>query len=113
MTIAGTRPELIKLSEVIKKADTFFEHMFVHTGQNYDSRLNEIFYSDLGLRTPDVYLDVAQPDLGVTMGNIISKHMKSCVLISPTLCLSLGTPTRRFRLFRQSGLNPHIPHGGR
>ena len=56
MTIVGTRPELIRLSEIIKKADKYFEHVFVHTGQNYDDRLNEIFYEDLGIRKPDFYL---------------------------------------------------------
>ncbi len=50
MTIAGTRPELIRLSEIIRKADQYFEHIFVHTGQNYDARLNDIFYDDLGIR---------------------------------------------------------------
>ena len=52
MTIVGTRPELIRLSEIIKKADVFFDHVFVHTGQNYSDRLNDIFYQDLGLRKP-------------------------------------------------------------
>ena len=73
MTIVGTRPELVRLSEIIKKADIYFEHIFVHTGQNYDVRLNVIFYTDLGIRKPDYYLDVAGDNLGETMGNIISK----------------------------------------
>ena len=81
MTIVGTRPELIRLSEIIKKADRYFEHIFVHTGQNYDNRLNDIFYSDLGIRKPDVYLDVVGEDLGETLGNIISKSYKILITI--------------------------------
>ena len=56
MTIVGTRPELIRLSEIIKKADKYFEHVFVHTGQNYDDRLNEIFYEDLGWKMRNIHL---------------------------------------------------------
>ena len=58
MTIVGTRPEIIKLSEVIKKCDVYFDHVLVHTGQNYAYTLNEIFFQDLGLRNPDFYLGV-------------------------------------------------------
>jgi UDP-N-acetylglucosamine 2-epimerase (non-hydrolysing) len=64
MTIVGTRPEIIKLSEVIKKCDGYFDHVFVHTGQNYDYTLNEVFFEDLGLRAPDYYLGV----VGMTLG---------------------------------------------
>ena len=73
MTVVGTRPELIRLSEVVKKADRYFDHIFVHTGQNYDERLNYIFYEDLGIRKPDYYLGVVGDNLGQTMGNIIAK----------------------------------------
>lgn len=73
MTIIGTRPEIIRLSEVIKKCDLYFEHILVHTGQNYDYTLNEIFFRDLELRKPDFYLNVAGRNLGETIGNIISK----------------------------------------
>ena len=90
MTIVGTRPELIRLSEVIKKADKYFEHIFVHTGQNYDSRLNDIFYDDLGLRKPDYYLDVAGQDLGITLGNIISKTYTVLLQEKPDALLILG-----------------------
>ena len=78
MTIVGTRPELIRLSEVIKKVDIFFDHVFVHTGQNYDPRLNDIFYDDLGIRRPDYYLDAVGDNLGETMGNIIAKTYTLC-----------------------------------
>lgn len=89
-TIVGTRPELIKLSEVIKKADQTFEHSFVHTGQNYDVNLNEIFYEDLGLRKPDIYLNVPGRDLGQTMGNVIEKSYSYFVENTPDAVLVLG-----------------------
>ena len=90
MTIVGTRPELIRLSEIIKKADIYFEHMFVHTGQNYDSRLNDVFYEDLEIRKPDVYLDVVGENLGETMGNIISKSYEIMLKEKPDALLILG-----------------------
>lgn len=90
MTIVGTRPELIRLSETIKKADIYFEHTFVHTGQNYDYNLNEVFYSDLSIRKPDYYLDVVGDDLGQTMGNIIAKSYDIMREIKPDALLILG-----------------------
>lgn len=90
MTIAGTRPELIRLSEIIKKADVYFEHIFVHTGQNYDARLNDIFYEDLGIRRPDYYLGVAGSNLGETMGNIIAKSYTLMHEAKPDALLILG-----------------------
>ena len=90
MTIVGTRPELIRLSEVIKKADEFFEHTFVHTGQNYDSRLNDIFYEDLGLRRPDYDLGVVGDSLGQTIGNIIAKSYALMQKLNPDGVLLLG-----------------------
>ena len=71
-TIVGTRPEIIRLSEVIKCADRYFDHILVHTGQNYARELNDIFFEDLDLRAPDHYLDAVGADLGETMGNIIA-----------------------------------------
>ena len=73
MTILGTRPEIIRLSEIIKKADKYFEHILVHTGQNWDYTLNKVFFDDLELREPDYYLDSVGNNLGETIGNIISK----------------------------------------
>lgn len=90
MTITGTRPELIRLSEIIKKADIYFEHVFVHTGQNYDARLNDIFYEDLGIRRPDYYLGVAGGSLGETMGNIIAKSYTLMEKEKPDALLILG-----------------------
>lgn len=90
MTIVGTRPELIRLSEVIKKADRYFEHVFVHTGQNYDDRLNNIFYEDLEIRKPDFYLDVVGAHLGETLGSIISKSYELMQQEKPDALLVLG-----------------------
>ena len=90
MTIAGTRPELIRLSEIIKKADRYFDHIFVHTGQNHDARLNDIFYEDLGIRRPDYYLGVAGNNLGETMGNIIARSYTLMEEIRPDALLILG-----------------------
>lgn len=90
MTIVGTRPELIRLSEIIKKADKYFEHIFVHTGQNYDDRLNDIFYDDLALRKPDYYLNVVGNNLGETMGNIIAKSYELMQKVKPEALLILG-----------------------
>ena len=90
MTILGTRPEIIRLSEVIKKCDEYFEHILVHTGQNYDNRLNEIFFEELSLRAPDYYLDAVGKDLGETIGNIISKSYKVMVKEQPDAVLILG-----------------------
>lgn len=90
MTIVGTRPEIIRLSEIIKKADRYFDHLFVHTGQNYDYNLNEIFYEDLSLRRPDYFLDVVGENLGETMGNIIAKSYQLMSELKPDALLILG-----------------------
>lgn len=90
MTLVGTRPEIIKLSEVIKKSDIYFNHILVHTGQNYDYKLNEIFFKDLGLRNPDHYLGVAGDDLGETIGNVITKSYKIMRKEKPDAILILG-----------------------
>ena len=79
MTIVGTRPEIIKLSEIIKKCDKYFDHILVHTGQNYDYSLNEVFFNELELRAPDVYLGVVGENLGQTMGNVIAKSYELMV----------------------------------
>ena len=90
MTILGTRPEIIRLSEVIKYADKYFNHILVHTGQNYDYELNQIFFNDLGLRAPNVYLDCAGENLGATMGNIISSSYEVMLKDRPDAVLILG-----------------------
>lgn len=90
MTIVGTRPEIIKMSEIIKKCDKYFEHILVHTGQNYDHTLNEVFFKDLGLRTPDYYLGVVGESLGQTMGNIIAHSYELMTKVKPDALIVLG-----------------------
>jgi UDP-N-acetylglucosamine 2-epimerase len=90
MTIVGTRPEIIRLSEVIKKCDRFFDQYLVHTGQNYDYELNQVFFEDLGLREPDEYLGVVGKDLGETIGNVIAKAYDCMVRVRPDALLVLG-----------------------
>lgn len=90
MTIVGTRPEIIKLSEIIKKCDIHFDQVLVHTGQNYDYTLNEIFFHDLGIRKPDFYLNVVGEDLGQTMGNVLAKSYEIMAKEKPHAILVLG-----------------------
>ena len=90
MIIVGTRPEIIRLSEVIKKCDKYFKTILVHTGQNYDYELNGIVFKDLGLRDPDYYLDAVGDDLGATIGNIIDKSYKLMLKVKPDAVLVLG-----------------------
>ena len=90
MTIVGTRPEIIRLSEVIKKCDKYFDHTLVHTGQNYDYELNQVFFEDLGLRAPDYFLAAVGTDLGDTIGNIIAKSYKLLSEQKPDALLILG-----------------------
>jgi len=90
VTVIGTRPEIIRLSEVIRACDKAFDHVLVHTGQNWDYTLNEIFFKDLELRAPDRYLNVVGADLGETMGNIIAASYKMLKEIQPDALLVLG-----------------------
>ena len=90
MTIVGTRPEIIRLSEVTKKCDQYFDHILVHTGQNYDYTLNQIFFENLSLRAPDHYLEAVGKDLGETIGNIIAKAYSLMVELKPDALLILG-----------------------
>lgn len=89
-TILGTRPEIIRLAECIKKCDIYFDHVLIHTGQNYDYELNEIFFEDLGLRKPDYFLNVAGNHLGETIGNVISKSFEILSKELPDALLVLG-----------------------
>ncbi|MCI6956833.1 MAG: UDP-N-acetyl glucosamine 2-epimerase [Clostridiales bacterium] len=90
LIIVGTRPEIIRLAEVIKKCRRFFDCILAHTGQNYDYNLNGIFFRDLGLRDPEVYMDAVGDDLGATVGNIINCSYKLMVSIRPDALLILG-----------------------
>lgn len=90
MVVVGTRPEIIRLSEVIKAIDKYFNLVLVHTGQNYDYTLNEIFFEEFGLKAPDYYLDAPGKHLGETVGNIISKTYEVIHLEKPDALLVLG-----------------------
>ena len=90
MTIVGTRPEIIRLAAVIKRCDIYFNQTLVHTGQNYDYELNQVFFEDLNLRAPDFYLGAAGANLGETIGNIITKSYNLMVEQKPDALLILG-----------------------
>ncbi len=90
MTIVGTRPELIRLSLTIAKLDKFCEHTLIHTGQNYDFELNQIFFSDLGIRQPDVFLEAAGATAAETIGNVIIAADKVLAEVKPDAVLILG-----------------------
>jgi len=107
MTIIGTRPEIIRLSEVIKKCDTYFDQTIVHTGQNYDYNLNQVFFEDLGLRKPDFYLNVVGNDLGETMGNVLAKSYALMVEQKPDAVMVLGDTNSCLSIISAKRL--HIP----
>ena len=90
MTVLGTRPEIIRLSAVMRCADRYFDHVMVHTGQNYAPELNDVFFRDLKLRKPDFYLDAVGADLGETMGTIIAKTYTLMRQEKPDAVLILG-----------------------
>jgi len=90
MTVIGTRPEIIRLSSTIKKLDHYFDHILVHTGQNYDYELNQVFFEDLGLREPDEYLNAAGTTAAETIGNVISASDKVFEKYIPEALLVLG-----------------------
>ena len=103
MTIVGTRPEIIKLASVIKELDKYTEHILVHTGQNYDYELNEVFFKDLKLREPDIYMDAARETAAETIGNIVSisdkiikEHKPDAILLygDTNSCLSVISAKR-------------------
>lgn len=89
-TIVGTRPEIIKLAATLKACDKYFDHILIHTGQNWDYTLNEVFFEDFNLRKPDYFLDSVGKDLGETIGNIIAKSYKLLEKEKPDAFLVLG-----------------------
>lgn len=107
MTIVGTRPEIIRLSEIIKKFDRYFNHILVHTGQNYDYSLNQQFFDELGLRNPDFYLNAVGANLGETMGNMIAKSYDLLVAEKPDALLILGDTNSALSAISAKRL--HIP----
>ena len=90
LIIVGTRPEIIRLAAVINKCRTYFDTILAHTGQNYDYNLNGVFFKDLKLADPEVYMDAVGTDLGETMGNIIAESYKLMVAVKPDAVLVLG-----------------------
>tara|TARA_Y100000589_G_scaffold72501_1_gene65312 strand:- start:27125 stop:28258 length:1134 start_codon:yes stop_codon:yes gene_type:complete len=107
MTILGTRPEIIRLSRVMSRLDNLVEHIIVHTGQNYDYNLNEIFFNDLGVRKPDYFLSVNGGSLGKTLGNILSKTEEVLMSEKPDSVLILGDTNSAFASIMARRL--HIP----
>ncbi|HRA30072.1 MAG TPA: UDP-N-acetylglucosamine 2-epimerase, partial [Acinetobacter johnsonii] len=90
MTVVGTRPEIIRLSRVMAACDQYFDHILVHTGQNYDYELNEIFFTDLGIRKPDHFLNAAGVTGAETIGNVIIAVDKVLEEVQPEALLVLG-----------------------
>ena len=90
LIIVGTRPEIIRLSEVIKKCRTYFDTLLAHTGQNYDYNLNGLFFHDLGLAEPEIYMDAVGDNLGQTVGNIIARSYEIMAELQPDALLVLG-----------------------
>ena len=90
LIIVGTRPEIIRLAAVINKCRQYFDCLLAHTGQNYDYNLNGVFFKDLKLADPDIYMEAVGDDLGSTMGNIIDKSYKVMVETKPDAVLVLG-----------------------
>ena len=90
MTIVGTRPEIIRLSRVMAKLDQYCDHVIVHTGQNYDYELNEVFFSDLGIRKPDIFLEAAGATAAETIGQVIMAADKALQAHQPEALLLLG-----------------------
>lgn len=107
MTVLGTRPEIIRLAAIIKKSDVYFDHTLVHTGQNYDYELNQVFFEDLGLRAPDVYIDAVGSSLGETIGNIIARSYSLMESAKPDALLILGDTNSSLAAIAAKRL--HIP----
>jgi UDP-N-acetyl-L-fucosamine synthase len=110
MTIVGTRPEIIRLSEIIKLFDQQFEHILVHTGQNYDPRLNDIFFEEFGLRRPDHFLETPGKNLGETVGNVISRSYDLLVKERPEAVLILGDTNSSLAAYSAKRLKIPIFH---
>ena len=110
LVIVGTRPEIIRLSEVIKACRRHFDTILCHTGQNWDYTLNGIFFEELNLGEPEVYLDAVGDTLGQTMGNIIAASYDLMAEIKPDALLVLGDTNSHWC---EKAPHPHFPHGGR
>ena len=107
LIIVGTRPEIIRLAAVIKKCRMYFDTLLAHTGQNYDYNLNGVFFKDLKLADPDIYMEAVGNDLGETMGNIIAKSYRVMVEAKPDAVLVLGDTNSCLSVISAKRL--HIP----
>lgn len=107
LIIVGTRPEIIRLAAVINKCREYFDTILAHTGQNYDYNLNGVFFKDLKLKTPDVYLNAVGKDLGETMGNIIASSYSLMTAINPDAVIVLGDTNSCLSVISAKRL--HIP----
>ena len=107
LIIVGTRPEIIRLAAVINKCRKYFDCILAHTGQNYDYNLNGIFFRDLKLKAPEVYMDAVGDDLGATMGNIINASYKLMLQVKPDAVLVLGDTNSCLSVISAKRL--HIP----
>ncbi len=107
LIIVGTRPEIIRLAEVIRKCRLYFDTILAHTGQNYDYNLNGVFFKDLGLEDPEVYMEAVGDNLGLTMGNIIAKSYELMAEIRPDAVLVLGDTNSCLSVISAKRL--HIP----
>ena len=108
LIIVGTRPEIIRLAAVINKCRSYFDCLLAHTGQNYDYNLNGVFFRDLKLKAPDVYMDAVGDDLGATMGNIINASYKLMVQVKPDAVLVLGDTNSCLSVIGAKRLHIHI-----
>jgi UDP-N-acetyl-L-fucosamine synthase len=110
VTILGTRPEIIRLSLIINKFDIIYDHVLVHTGQNYDFELNEVFFKDLNIRKPDLFLNVSSNTLGETLGNIIANSFNTLKEINPDCLLVLGDTNSSLAIISAKRLKIPIFH---
>ena len=112
LIIVGTRPEIIRLAAVINKTRQYFDVILAHTGQNYDYNLNGVFFKDLRLKDPEVYMDAVGDDLGATMGNIINASYKLMVQTQPDAVLVLGDTNSCLSVIGAKRLHIPIFHMG-
>ena len=110
MTIVGTRPEIIKLSEVMKELDRYVEHVIVHTGQNYDYELNELLFEQLQIRKPDIFLEAVKGTPSETIGDIIAKADKVFLKIKPDALLIYGDTNSCLSVIPAKKRKIHIFH---
>lgn len=113
VTVVGTRPEIIRLSRVIASLDRYCDHILVHTGQNYDYELNEIFFQDLGIRKPDYFLNAAGTTGAETIGNVIIAVDRVLSEVCPEALLVLGDTNSCMAVIRRSVGKFHISYGSR